>query len=304
MDGETINETPRALKRRRAFKTSEKSIEFAVEYIYPDQIVRTEEVESDLQTSLPSGAQFCLSSDGLVLAQSSLGQNFPDLYELQWAPCMDAQSACQNQGNRKWRIRYVPILYAPGPEPLKRLPPGTSPCVTSIVESGDRILVYYTAIETTTGGAIPASDCDKSPAHGDFAAEFFIELAAPRSIVKAAEHWDWLRPCQVSADPPGGRKGTGQYSICDLGRDSFKIRIEPRRNTAPAVVDVSLSDPGSGTAKISLPAGRIDSAGVTDSGEILLYEKASNMAWQIGAGKTLLKSRLYERADCGSPSTP
>jgi hypothetical protein len=263
---------------------------------------------SDLQISLPTGAWLCLSPDGTVLSLSSPGQNYPDLYELQWTRCA-AESYCTKVFD--WRVRYVPIDYAPG---ANVLPQPSFPCVTSIrrVPAGleelksVKIEAQYTAEKTPVCTGIRPSEI--------YVAEFFTGLAAPRTIEIPAQIEGLLTPCLKNGPSPDAEyickpanfvswnagERSGKFSSKDVNETVITIRKRPREND---ILEVDVKDKNSGrfaASKVSLPAARIDRAGVTESGDVLLHDDGADVTWRFVGARSGLEDLLRQRGDCAN----
>jgi hypothetical protein len=275
-------EDDKAISKQRIFSISPNSIIFLTHYNLdgPTSISLNEEVESDLQITLPANAQLCLSSDGTILTESSPGQSFPDLYELQWTLCV-RNSGCKNEGRRKWRVRHIPIDYASGPYSL---PPQTFPRVNAIeMSSNGKVQVYYTATKIISGIPVDDAGCTTGQEIGtsddqscEYVAEFYTELAVPRSVIKSPEDWKSLRECE---------NGACNIKVGEKAEVSIQIRRRPDGpEKEPSVLEIDVIDQKSGAfaaSKMTIPATKIDRAGLTESGEVLLYEADSTIGWKF-----------------------
>jgi hypothetical protein len=265
---------------------------------------------SDLQISLPSGAWLCLSPDATVIALSSTGQKYPDLYELQWTRCaMD--SYCVKNSQSGWRVRYVPIPLAPGENVL----PASFPCVTSVrhVTPGPadhefaKVQVRYAA-ETS-----PACTGDLSSEI--YVAEFFTGLAVPTAIQIPEPVKKLLTPCKGDDSSGHFVCSPESYIRWSIGESSGKfdetvneadLKIEIERRPGEDILEVDVKDSNSvsfAADKISLPAHRINRAGITTSGKVLLYDEGADVTWQFVAKMSELEKILRERGNCSSGSS-
>jgi hypothetical protein len=276
---------------------------------------------SDIQLSLPSGAWLCLSPDATVLSLSDSSQNFPDIYQLQWTRCAP-KSKCKSEQGRDWRVRYVPIQFAPGAQPLPR----GYPCVISIRalpnerQAAKFQLTYHTSDVTA---------CNRSLSSKIYAAEFFAGLAVPRAVQVPAAMKDSLTKCEETSEERSERviytcqlsqlievpqvqlpqahdwkngDGPAKGSQNNEKRNAI-ITIVKREKNEPDTFDVSVNDdsPDTIAAKVSLPAYRIDRAGITKSGDVLLQDDDADVTWRFVARKSRLQALLSERGNCGRP---
>jgi hypothetical protein len=301
----------KATERRptRGFRVKQDSVvqnsqrvEFAAREKYDEFRV----ADSDLQISLASGARLCLSDDGTTLSLSSPGQSFPDLYEMQWTRC-GAETQCKRNGF-EWRVRYIPIEYAPG---IDLLPAATFPCVTSIkyvpsaaqAEGAMKIEVRYTAQEAAT--------CSSMLSGKTFVAEFYTRLAAPRAV----DIPDLMKPL-LSKCIPINRGADIQachidtlikWNIGDTVATSAQVKnktpvtVTIHKRVNHDIVDVDVKDSSSeifAADKISMPAAHIDLAGITESGDVLLYDDAAQITWSFISKRSQLEQLLQERGNC------
>jgi hypothetical protein len=259
---------------------------------------------SDLQISLPTGAWLCVSPDATVLTSSSPSKRFPDLYELQWTRCAP-QSQCK-QRDRDWRVRYVPIPLAPS----EALPPDGVPCVMSInpLPNGPQAAKFQVI------WAYKEADCSHDRPSGLRSAEFYAALSVPRTVQVPSIMTDLLTPCKETSEENRARAiytcEPRQVIEWNIGDATAKfgqkintiIEIEERGRDEPDTVDVFVKDDSSKVkARVSLPAQRIDRAGVTESGDILLQDEGANMTWRFVEKRSRLE-RLLRQRGCGAPN--
>jgi hypothetical protein len=295
---------------------------------------KTQEADADFQDSLPLGAQLCMSSDATVLTLSSPGQSFPDLYDLQWTPCAP-ESDCKNNKKLEWRVRAVPIVLAIGPEDLSS--PTLFPCVSSIINvpvnvaAGPRrrnlvkTQIRYTAEEAeeclTSVRPVVRSLRTPSPrpqvgrsggskSHQLFVAEFYTELAVPRTVDIPDSVKKLLTECKENSQPANTPIPYAEF-ICRptyyvdegsaLENDTY-IGIRKRRNeNEHDILEVDVLDKDFATfaaRKVSLPAYHINRAGVTSTGEVLLHDDDAGVTWRFVVARSGLEERLRQRGDC------
>jgi hypothetical protein len=293
LENETSEQKQPPIKRQPAFRIRGNLVKLAVNYIYPDGgrpngNSKLELVESDLDTykQLSHGARICLSSDGTVLTVSSPGQPNPDLLALQWTRCVPPESGCLDDSKRHWRVRYVPIDYDQGPV-AATLPKDTFPRVNFIGYESKKVVVHFTAT------ARDGSDVQ------DYRAEFFTELAIPKRIIIPTAEQNKMGKCHEDKKR--------HMTLCDpKGDGSVVIRVRRRGEEEPEQKEASVLRVDTTDAYLSLfvaskttvPARQIDLAGITESGEVVLYEKATNVGWRFAARKSLLEDLLFERGQC------
>ena len=304
---------------QRAFRILERA---KLQFGAPNEAGITLEADDDFQDSLPIGARLCVSSDATVLTISSPGQSVPDLYDLQWTPC-GPESECKKNKHLEWRVRAVPISLAIGPDDL---PSATFfPCVLSILNvpvnasAGQRrqnpakAQIRYTAEEAGAclRNAAPfARDLrpreSKSPQ--SFVAEFYTELAVPKTIDISDSVAKSFAECKNNTDPTSTPVPYAEF-VCRpkyyvdngsmLENDTY-IGIRKRRNEQDILeIEVLGKDLATFSArKISLPASHVDRAGVTSTGEVLLHDDDAGVTWRFVVSTTALEERLRERGNC------
>jgi hypothetical protein len=289
----------------------------------------TQEADADFQDSLPLGAQLCMSSDATVLTLSSPGQSVPDLYDLQWTPC-GPESECKKNKHLEWRVRAVPIKLAIGPDDLSSAT--LFPCVLSIINApvnasaGQRrqnlakAQIRYTAEEAeacltspapVVRGLRPQSQMRRSgesESSQRFVAEFYTELAVPRTIDIPDSMKRLLAECKNNLDPTSTPIPYSEF-VCRpkyyvdnesmLNNDTY-IGIRKRRNEQDILeIDVLDKDLATFSArKVSLPAYHVDRAGVTSTGEVLLHDDDAGVTWRFIVSTSGLEERLRERGNC------
>jgi hypothetical protein len=264
---------------------------------------------SDFQSTLPSGAWLCLSSDATVLTVSDPNQNYPDLYELQWTRCAP-ESECRKQGH-DWRVRYVPIPLAQGAEPL----PCGLPRVISIKAIPDGLQLKQFQVAWT----YEETACNKNQTSLIRVAEFYAALSAPRAIHVPNAMKTFLTPCARTSEDRSPRV----IFVCEptrlidwkIGDEAVRwgqniekinahIEIVARGDKEPDTFDVSVNEDSSQNiaAKVSLPAYGIDRAGITESGDVLLQDDDANVTWHFVAKRSRLAALLRERG-CSKPDS-
>lgn len=261
---------------------------------------------SDLQIALSDGAWLCLSSDARVLTLSSVGNNVPDLYELQWAPC---GSEC---GGRPWRVRSIPI-----PIPVSGDLKSRFPCIISInhldldkEETADPKSLGRLQVEFTAEKAPPSQGCAES--EKKYIAEFFTGLAAPRSVNIDERELTWTRCAQATPDQPTticairADKPMADKTVEDLDVADATIEITIRKrpaedNPGPPILDVSVRNRNV-RSQVSLPGNQIVGAAITKDGRLFLRDDAG-MTWTFIVGRPELEHRLRKRG-CSNFSAP
>lgn len=282
-----------------------------------------EEAISDLQAPLSRGAQLCLSSDARVLTLSSPGKFTPDLYELQWAPCLsiDANGVPDTKDcyDRSWRVRSIPINPALDPfsQTLKNFP-----CVTAIRHRLDketragllslgRLQVEFTSVDS------PAN-CPDLPKFSvpdkSYVAEIFAGLAVPRSVnISSAQRESFVECVPSPVNPEETicklsgvihtNGGDTSLKKDDLTDTTIAIRKRKPSGSDPPILEVDIQDGSSAalfaTTQLTLPANKIVKAAITDSGEALLTDDAG-VTWMFVAARSALTDRLHKRGCPGS----
>ncbi|MCI0736967.1 MAG: hypothetical protein L0Y50_11985 [Beijerinckiaceae bacterium] len=280
---------------------------------------------TELWAALAAGARLCLSQDARVLVISSPGNNTPDVYELQWAPCNSTKK--EDCFGLTWRVRAIPVLYAPGPV---RADQRSFPCITSIIHldndkqtraspsSFGRLQVEFSAEDSPANctDQTKLSNPDKS-----YVAEYFTGLAAPRSVsITSAKHQSFVQCVSSQVNPEETvceprdviHSNGGETSIKndDLKGTAITIRKRKSEIAEPPILEVDFVDKNhSGifaARRITLPANTIRMAALTDSGDVLLHDDA-DMIWSFvaatgsGQGKSLQKrDSLTSSAELGS----
>jgi hypothetical protein len=248
---------------------------------------------SDIQVSLPSGAWLCLSPDATVFTLTYASQNYPDLYELQWTRCAPV-SQCKKE-DHNWRVRHVPIPLAPS-ESLPR----ALPCVISIAPLPSGLRPDKFQIRWTYGEA----DCNSNPQSKARVAEFFTGLSVPRAVQVPRAMEDLLTRCARYACEPRQaiewKIGSEPPKLSQNGKNlNARIDIVERPDERDTL-DVTVNDDSSDNiaARVSLPATRIHSAGITESGDVLLRDEDADITWQFIAKRSRLIDLLRDRGNC------
>jgi hypothetical protein len=261
----------------------------------------------DLQaSSLGSGARVCLSSDARILTISNLNNNYPELFELQWASCR-ASADCGRDGRNEfsWRVRSIPIPTAYGPNTPQT---GSYPCVTATTNLAldkdepaapsdlGRVQVQF----TTDVGPAKCSDHMK-PLERDvqaptkYVAEFYAGLAAPRSVAKPNLAFT---PCVQPTDLGA--------TTCSPNPASPVVEIVRRSGDTPVILEVSVEgdeDEQFIAQKVSLPANKIVASALTPDGELLLQDD-TDLTWKFVITRKNLESRLWTRGCGGREHSP
>jgi hypothetical protein len=154
----------------------------------------------------------------------------------------------------------------------------------------------------------------ESKALQSFVAEYYTELAVPKTVDISDSEEKSLVECKNNLDPMNTPIPYADF-VCRpkyyvdngpmLENDTY-IGIRKRRSEQDILeIDVVDRDLATLSArKVSLPAYHVDRAGVTSTGEVLLRDDDAGVTWRFVVSTSALDERLRERGSCSQMQRP